>query len=347
MINNIESTVLSSRVRLARNLADYPFPGRLRDAAQAKEIVRAVYAAASRLRPFKLFSMDAISENVAQSIRDDHLISDELAANRAYGAALIDEEDEEELPKGKYSLMINEEDHLREQYIADGLNLSFAYHKISAVDDELSRTLRFAFDEKLGYLTACPTNLGTGMRASAMLFLPGLTRMRKMNRLIREISRLGHTVRGVYGEGSASEGYMYQVSNEVTLGVDEDYILSEVQRAVLEIVNLESQARRALLAEDTVGIRDECCRAYGVLANCEKVSYSEFIQLISDVKLGAALGFLETEDFGAIDRLISSVRPANIGLLTDKPLTAAERDVYRAGECRKTPASVHRIPSES
>ena len=208
MINNIESTVLSSRVRLARNLADYPFPGRLRDAAQAKEIVRAVYAAASRLRPFKLFSMDAISENVAQSIRDDHLISDELAANRAYGAALIDEEDEEELPKGKYSLMINEEDHLREQYIADGLNLSFAYHKISAVDDELSRTLRFAFDEKLGYLTACPTNLGTGMRASAMLFLPGLTRMRKMNRLIREISRLGHTVRGVYGEGSASEGYM-------------------------------------------------------------------------------------------------------------------------------------------
>lgn len=345
MVNNIESTVVSSRVRLARNLADYPFPSRLEE-ARAEELIRTVFAAASHIRSFRLYKMDEMSENVAQAICDDHLISAELVSNRKIGAALIDEEGDEDGRSGKYSIMINEEDHLREQYISRGLSLSSAYRKISSVDDELSRTLRFAFDTKLGYLTACPTNLGTGMRASAMLFLPGLTRMNKMGRLIREISRLGHTVRGVYGEGSVAEGYMYQVSNEVTLGVDEDYILSEVQRAVLEIVNLESQARRALLDEDAVGIRDECCRAYGVLSNCEKVSYSEFLQLISGVKLGAALGFLEIENFSVLDDLISAVRPANVNLFIDKPLTAAERDVYRAGECRAVLAGVHRVSSE-
>ena len=239
MINNIESTVASTRIRLARNLEGYPFPNRLNDAEQAREIVRAVQAAASRIRSFRLYRMDVISEDVAQAICDDHLISAQLAANRAFGAALIDEEGDGEDPAGKFSIMLNEEDHLREQYILPGLNLPLAYRRLSAVDDELSKTLPFAFDRTLGYLTACPTNLGTGMRASVMLFLPGLTRTNKMDRLILEISQLGHTVRGVYGEGSAAEGYMYQVSNEVTLGVSEDYILNEVQRAALEMVNLE------------------------------------------------------------------------------------------------------------
>ena len=246
-MNNIESTVVSTRVRLARNLGDYPFPSAFKNTAQGRKVIRRVYDAAARVRGFRLYTMNEISETVAQSLCDDHLISAELAANKSCGAALIDEEETDaDAPRGKFSLMINEEDHLREQYIVNGLNLPLAYRKISAVDDELSKELRFSFDSQLGYLTACPTNLGTGLRASVMLFLPGLTRMHKMNRLTREISRLGHTVRGVYGEGSTAEGYMYQISNEVTLGVDEDYILSEVQRAVLEIVNLEAQARKAL-----------------------------------------------------------------------------------------------------
>ncbi len=345
-MNNIESTVVSTRIRFARNLQGYPFPNRLQDVAQAKEIVRAVYAAASRLRSFHLYLMDEISEDVAQAICDDHLISTELASNRAFGAALIDEEDDEDGTRGKFSIMLNEEDHLREQYILRGLSLSLAYQKISAVDDELSKILPFAFDDSLGYLTACPTNLGTGMRASVMLFLPGLTRMNKMDRLIREISRLGHTVRGVYGEGSEAEGYMYQISNEVTLGVSENYILSEVQRAALEIVNLESQARKALRAADTVGIKDECCRAYGVLQNCEKISYAEFLQLISDVKLGVALDFLEIDTFSWLDDFIASMRPANINLYTDKPLTPAERDIYRASRCRAAFADIRRVQEE-
>ena len=175
-----------------------------------------------------------------------------------------------------------------------------------------------------------------------MLFLPGLTRMNKMDRLIREISRLGHTVRGVYGEGSAAEGYMYQISNEVTLGVSEDYILNEVQRAALEIVNLESQARRALRAGDAVGVKDECCRAYGILSCCERISYAEFLQYASDVKLGVALGFLETAAFSALDDFIAAMRPANIGLYSDESLTPSERDVYRARRCRAEMALVRR-----
>lgn len=337
-MNNIESTVVSTRIRLARNLADYPFPNRLKSAKQAKEIIRIVSGAASRLRPFKLYYMDEITESVALSLRDDHLISAELAANKKYGAALIDEGDFDEMPgdgrADKISVMINEEDHLREQYIAKGLDLSTAYLKISEIDDELSRSVRFAYDAKLGYLTACPTNLGTGLRASVMLFLPGLTRMNKMGKLIREISRLGHTVRGVYGEGSAAEGYMYQISNEVTLGVSEDYILSEVQKAVLEIVNLEAQARRALVSEDYIGVKDCCRRAYGILTNCEKISFGEFLRLVSDVKLGAALGFVAIGDISTIDDLIASVRPANISLLSDDDLSAAERDILRAEKCR-------------
>ncbi len=343
MVNNIESTVISSRVRLARNLADYPFPNKIRDAAQGKEIVRAVNDAASRLRPFTLYEMDVITDSVAQAICDDHLISPVLAANKSFGAALIDETTEEEEGGGKFSIMINEEDHLREQYIIGGLNLPLAYRRISEVDDGLSRELRFAFDGRLGYLTSCPTNLGTGLRASVMLFLPGLTRRKKMNRLIREISRLGHTVRGVYGEGSAADGYMYQISNEVTLGVDEEYILSEVQRAVLEIVTLESQARKTLREEDEDGVRDGCWRAYGTLANCNCICYDEFLRLMSEVKLGVALNFLELPDFSALDALIASARPANIELTCDGVLSARERDKLRASMCRKALADCRRI----
>lgn len=159
--------------------------------------------------------------------------------------------------------------------------------------------------------------------------------MNKMNKLIREISRLGHTVRGVYGEGSAAEGYMYQISNEVTLGVSEDYILSEVKKAVLEIVNMETQARRALLSEDYIGVKDGCRRAFGILTYCETISFGEFLKYMSDVKLGAALGFVPIENFSGLDDLIAALRPANISLLSDERLSAAERDILRAEKCRE------------
>ena len=209
-----------------------------------------------------------------------------------------------------------------------------AYCRLSTLDDELSKNIRFAFDKKLGYLTACPTNLGTGLRASVMLFLPGLTRTKNMETVARIMSGLGHTVRGVFGEGSAADGYMYQISNEVTLGVDEDYILTEVQRAVLEIVKLETLARENMLDADFDGIKDECLRAFGDLTNCYKISFEEFQRVISALKLGAAVGFLSVKNFSALDELVSELRPANVGLNFEAPPTPGERDKRRAAECR-------------
>ena len=214
-----------------------------------------------------------------------------------------------------------------------GFRLNRAYEKISAMDDMLSKSIRFAYDKQLGYLTACPTNLGTGLRASVMLFLPGLTRLNKMNNLIHHISRLGLTVRGVYGEGSVAEGYMYQISNEVTLGVEEETILSEVENAVLEVVGLEARAREQLVKNDLIGVKDDCRRSFGILTNCEKVSFKEFLQLISNVKLGAALGYVPIGDISKIDDLIVAVRPANINLFSDREVSELEQNVCRAAKC--------------
>lgn len=328
MINkrDLESTIVTTRVRLARNIAGYPFPSKLESVARAKEIIRLVDTEASRIGVFKLYYMSDITEIVARSLMEEHLISADLIANKKYGAALIDQEE-------RLSIMINEEDHLREQYIMRGFHLSRAYENISAMDDTLSKSIRFAYDKQLGYLTACPTNLGTGLRASVMLFLPGLTRLNKMNHLIHYISRLGLTVRGVYGEGSVAEGYMYQISNEVTLGLEEETIISEVEKAVLEVVGLEARAREQLVKNDLIGVKDECRRSFGILTNCEKVSFKEFLQLVSNVKLGAALGYVNIRDISKLDDLIVAVRPANINLYSDREVSETEQDVCRAAKC--------------
>ena len=333
MINNIDSTVISTRIRLARNIEGYNFPNKL-SVSDAQTVIRLVDNAASEIGSYKLYRMEEIGREVALSLRDDHLISEALVRRKESGAALIDEGYGYNEQGGKTSVMINEEDHLREQYIVRGLNLHRAYRKLSMLDDRLSASLRFAYDSKLGYLTACPSNLGTGLRASVMMFLPGLTKRKKMQRLIAEVSGLGHTVRGVYGEGSEAEGYMYQVSNEVTLGVDEEYILDEVQKTVLEIVNLEAHARKSLVSDDEVGVKDKSRRALGILSYCERISYTEFLQLASEVKLGVALGFLDIKDITRLDDLISALRDANLDLLADGA-TANERDELRAEKCRK------------
>ena len=155
----------------------------------------------------------------------------------------------------------------------------------------------------------------------------------KFLNLIHSISKLGHTVRGVYGEGSAAEGYMYQISNEVTLGICEEEILTKVDKVVLEVVNLEASAREQLVKNDLIGVKDECKRSFGILTNCEKVSFKEFLQLISNVKLGAALGYIDIKDISKIDDLIVAVRPANINVLNDAEVSVIEQDIYRAAKC--------------
>ena len=324
-----DGTVVSTRVRLARNLEGYPFPSHLSGEKQAKEIIRLVSSALCRLDEFKLYYMVNISEEQSVCLMENHLISPKLIKNKRYSAALINREE-------SVSIMINEEDHLREQCIVKGLDLNLAYDTMCEIDSRIASSMQFAFDEQLGFLTACPTNLGTGLRASVMLFLPALTINNVMPRVIRSISRLGLTVRGVYGEGSDAEGYMYQISNEVTLGVTEEEILSQVKEVVEKICQLEEAERRNLKSGPlALEIQDECLRAYGILTNCAKISTREFVQLSAKVKLGACLEYINIPDVSIIDDLVVELSPSNITEAAGRQLTPLERDVYRAQRCAK------------
>jgi len=324
---NSSSAVVSTRIRLARNLEGYPFPSHLKDEKQAKEIIRLVSSGLSRAEEFaefKLYYMDNVAEERALSLMENHLISPNLIKNKRYSAAMINRGE-------NVSIMINEEDHLREQCIVKGLDLRGAYATMSQIDTCISGSMKFAFDEQLGFLTACPTNLGTGLRASVMLFLPALTLNGIMPKVLRSISRLGLTVRGIYGEGSQAEGYMYQISNEVTLGVTEEEIISQVEEVVNKVCALEFAERENLkTGAAALEIQDECLRSYGILTNCAKLSTGELIKLSSNVKLGACLGYIPLPDVSLIDELVVRMRPSNITAAAEKQLTALERDVYRA-----------------
>ena len=321
---DFSKTVVSTRVRLARNLEGYPFPSHLKDEKQAKEIIRLVTSGLSRLDEFKLYYMDGISEAEALSLKENHLISPNLIRTKKHSAALINREE-------SVSIMINEEDHLREQCIVKGYDLKLAYDTMSEIDNCIAKSMKFAYDEQLGFLTACPTNLGTGLRASVMMFLPALSLNGLMPKVIKSISRLGLTVRGIYGEGSQAEGYLYQISNEVTLGVTEEFIISQVEEVVEKICALEDAERQNLKnGPSALEIQDQCLRSYGILTNCAKLTTEELIRYSSSVKLGACLGYIELYDVGLIDELCVKMRPSNINAAAERELTPVERDVYRA-----------------
>ena len=323
-----DGTVESTRIRLARNLEGYPFPSQLKSEKQAKEIIRLVSSGLSRLDEFKLYYIDSIPDEQAVSLMEHHLISPKLIKNKRLSAVLINREE-------SVSIMINEEDHLREQCIVKGLDLRLAYETMSEIDNRIAGSMKFAYDEQFGFLTACPTNLGTGLRASVMQFLPALTVNGVMPKIIKGISRLGLTVRGVYGEGSDAEGYKYQISNEVTLGVTEEEILNQVEEVVKKICEMEVAERRNLMrGPSALDIEDDCMRAYGILTNCAKISTREFIKLCSKVKLGACLGFIDIKNVSQIDDLVVKLSPSNITAAAAQQLTATERDVYRAQCCR-------------
>lgn len=322
-------TVASTRVRLARNLEGYPFPSRLKDEKQAKEIIRRVSSGFDWRDEFNLYYMNAIPDEQAISFIEKHLISPNLLKSRNRSAALINAEE-------SVSIMINEEDHLREQCILKGLDLRLAYDTISEIDAKLGKAMRFAYDEQFGYLTACPTNLGTGQRASVMMFLPALTLNGLIPKVIRSVSRLGLTVRGIYGEGSEAEGFMYQISNEVTLGVTEEEILCEVENVVGKICELENVERNNLkFGENSLSLKDECLRSYGILTNCAKLTSKELERLAAKVKIGATLGYINIPDVSLIDDIVVKLQPSSITTAAQKVLTPEERDTYRAQYCVK------------
>ncbi len=305
--NVIETTVTSTRIRLARNLLAYPFPDKL-DEKQAKEIIGVVGYELNRLDAFTEYEIGKLSAEKATFLQERHLISPDLIRRKNISAAFISSDEE-------VSVMVNEEDHLREQYILKGCNLYKAYERISGIDDGIGRSVNFAYDGKLGYLTACPSNLGTGMRASVMMFLPGLAKYKKLEELLPSLKSNGLTVRGVFGEGTAAEGYSYQISNERTLGISETDILSHMNEVTLSLAELEARARERMLDEDEIGYKDMCLRAYGTLVNCAVLSAKELVSGMVKVKLGVALGFFSAADMGSLNDFIEDMRPVSFKIV--------------------------------
>ena len=325
---NQSDIVLSTRVRLARNLCDYPFPTRLDvdSRNEVNQIVKNALIDDNNKDELSFIEMSSLSQAQAVSLAEKHLISPEFASN-SLGRALILSKDED------ISIMLCEEDHVRIQVIYPGLSLEEAFEKANGFDEKLEKSTAIAFDEKLGFLTQCPTNLGTGLRASVMLHLPALARSSAIHRLASTVAKLGLTLRGAYGEGSQPIGDIFQLSNQVTLGISEKAAIQNLNSIALQITQQEKQARASLLKDDK--FIDKIWRSYGILKTAHMLSCNEFTDLISLVRLGASQGMLDIP-LDTLSRLLIEMQPATINAVQGKNLTPTERDVFRAKTVKET-----------
>lgn len=327
---NIDNTVVvTSRIRLARNIAERSFPGWGRK-KERHEILAELHPAIEELEVMKsAFSQELSQLDLMQKqvMVERHLISREQAARSSGSAAVVNR-------KQTISIMINEEDHLRMQSIRAGLHLSEAYQALHEVDRALEKDLNFAFDADLGYLTACPTNLGTGMRASAMLHLPGLVLSDTISQVLAAVNKLGLAVRGLFGEGTESLAHLFQISNQSTLGETEQDIVSNLERQIGQIERHERNARRKLLEDDPEMVMDKVGRAYGVLRNAHIIDSKEALSHLSIIRLGADVGFFPAEALQICDELILAIQPAHLQIDAGKELAPEERDSRRASIIR-------------
>ena len=316
-----DSIIVSTRLRLARNIDGLPFPHKLAE-MPAKQIVDKVERSLAPVDKFTRYDMRGLSELDGTVLQEKHLISPDLLETCPFGSALISADE-------TVAVMVNEEDHIREQVILPGLSLDSAYERVNLIDDVLSRNMKFAFDNRFGYLTSCATNLGTGMRASVMVFLPALTMQNLIEGCINDVARLNMTVRGVYGEGSKAEGFLYQISNQRTLGVKETEILEAVDDAINHILDAENRARQ-LLKRDEPELKDRICRAWGILTNAYKLSTEEAMKYLALVRLGGYYDYIDIADGNEFQTIITTCQPANMQRLGGNQMSVDERDVMRA-----------------
>ncbi len=313
--------VLSTRVRLARNLEDYPFPCRL--TVKGKETVCETIKNTILSEDswgFGYTQMKDFSRAQAVSLAERHLISPEFASDRA-GRALLLTDDE------AVSIMLCEEDHIRLQVMMAGLALKEAYSVADKIDNIISSKLNYAYDDRIGYLTQCPTNLGTAMRASVMLHLPALTRCGQIGKLASTVSKLGLVIRGAYGEGSSPKGDIYQLSNQITLGISEESALNNLQSITLQLVAQERAAAERLI-ENPVE-EDKIFRAWGILKNARVLSGDEFMELSSLLRMGISTKSIDF-DIAKLNELTTRVQPATINASEGKELNSSQRDILRA-----------------
>jgi protein arginine kinase len=341
-----DKIVFSSRVRLARNLRGVPFPGHARkaDRVRAYDALMPVVQSLEAMDgdPF-VESMEKLTQLDKQLLVERHLISREHAAKNAGSGLVLNREE-------SLCVMVNEEDHLRMQALRPGLQLRQAWQAIDAVDSALQERVELAFNLQYGFLTACPTNVGTGIRVSAMLHLPGLVLSEQVNQIIQAVNKLGLAVRGLYGEGTEALGNIFQVSNQMTLGEPEHDIVERINKVLLQLIEHEENARLSLLEKKPKVVFNHIGRAYGILGNAHTISSKETMNLLSLLRLGVDLGMLPATPKAFVDELFLLSQPAHLQVLfTDREkLAAEERDVLRADLLRERLREVARpepVPS--
>ena len=329
--------VLTSRVRLARNIRGFPFPGWAKkpDRVRSLELIRPLIASLPQMEGGFAESMETMTALEKQILMERHLISREHAA-RSAGSGLILSRD---LALG---VMINEEDHLRMQAIRPGLQLQAAWQAIDEVDSTLEKRLPYAFSRELGYLTACPTNLGTGIRVSAMLHLPGLVLAEQINQVITAVNKLGLAVRGLHGEGTEALGNIFQISNQMTLGETELDIVERLGKVVSQLIEHEENARATILEKKPKMLFNHIGRAYGILANAHSISSKETMNLLSLVRLGIDIGSFPGISRSLVDELFITTQPAHLQKQFTEKLNPDARDVLRADMVRDRLIGVRR-----
>jgi protein arginine kinase len=329
--------VMSSRVRLARNLRDFAFPGWAKKPERVK-ILEAILPAVSALPEMSdsfAEAMDNLTALDKQVLVERHLISREHAAKNVGSGLVLNREE-------SFCVMINEEDHLRMQALRPGFQIREAWNAIDRLDSALEKKLNYAFDNELGYLTACPTNLGTGIRVSAMLHLPGLVLAEQINPIIQSVNKLGLAVRGLYGEGTEALGNIFQVSNQMTLGESETAIVERLEKVLSQIIEHEENARQTLLEKKKKVVFNHVGRAYGLLANAHSISSKETMNLLSLLRLGIDLGSFPGTGRALVDELFLTTQPAHLQKQVSDKLSAEERDLIRADMVRERLKNVNR-----
>lgn len=317
--------VISSRIRLARNLAAFPFTNRA-SAHQKSDVENLLRERISKLdhEPrLQYLSVATLPPLDRQFLVERQLISRELMAGEGPRGLAFDERE-------RISVMINEEDQLRLQVMRSGFALDEAWHEIDKVDDLLEQRITYAFTEEFGYLTACPTNVGTGMRSSVMLHLPALQLSKQIEKVFRALQKINLVVRGLYGEGSRASGDFYQISNQVTLGKSEQTILNEIREVIPQVILYERQARNTLVRENKQWLHDKVSRAYGTLCSATMMTSEETMDLLSSVRLGINLGLLEDVTIGTVNELFIHTQPAHLQKLMGQSLDGEERNAARA-----------------
>lgn len=310
--------VLSSRVRLARNISHLPFGLKTTEVQQA-EVINSCRKA---LPDLKYIDFSVLSETERQALSEAHLTSPDMIKNRKKCGILTNDD-------CTLCIMLNEEDHIRIQSMEPGLNLETCLDRANTIDDVLEKSVEYGFHKDFGYLTCCPSNVGTGMRASVMVHLPALTQSGRMDSIIRSLAKLGMTVRGLYGEGSCAYGNIYQISNQITLGVSEEETIEKLNHLIYDIIEKERTLGQSIYSHDKFRFEDKIMRSYGILSNARILSSSEAANLISDVRWGINLGIIKNTDLEKLSQVFYDTLPATI-VKNHNLSTALERDLKRA-----------------